>query len=130
MARPQHQPTETTRAKVRELSGRGLAQADIGRLVGLSVPTLHRHYRDELDSGMAEANSTVAGHLYRMAETVPAAAIFWLKCRAGWKEKAAIELTGEDGAPVAHHHTLSAESAIGALLEQLAASKATGEGQG
>jgi len=30
-----------------------------------------------------------------------AAAIFWMKARAGWREKQAVEVTGPDGQPLA-----------------------------
>ena len=130
MSRPQHKPTPETTAQARTLAGLGVPQEDICRLIGVSLPTLHRHYRAALDIGMAQANATVSKRLFDMTATVPAAAMFWCKTRMGWKEKAAIEVTGEDGAPISHRHTLDAEGAIGRLLEQLAAAKATGEGQG
>ena len=58
-------------------------------MIGLrSEKTLRRHFRKEIDSGGAEANYRVAQSLYRLARNgnVPAG-IFWLKCRAGWRER-------------------------------------------
>jgi hypothetical protein len=88
--RPQHEPNEKMRQQVKILAGVGVAHSDIGKVVGLSEPTLRRHYRAELQTGAIEANSKVAAALYNMAtsQTRPnvAAAIFWLKVRAGWAE--------------------------------------------
>jgi hypothetical protein len=60
--------------------------------IGISKPTLERHYRQELDWGEVEANAKVAESLYRKATSdgsqAVTAAIFWLKTRARWKEPA------------------------------------------
>jgi hypothetical protein len=70
----------------------GVPQTEIGRVVGISKPTLERHYRDELDRGEVEANAKVAESLFKKATGDGAqavtAAIFWLKTRARWKEPA------------------------------------------
>jgi hypothetical protein len=44
----------------------------------------------------------VAQSLFNMATqgNNVAAAIFWMKARAGWREKHDLELTGKDGAPL------------------------------
>jgi hypothetical protein len=54
--------------------------------------TLRKHYGEQLRLGMARANAAVVQALYKAAigsgrESV-VAAIFWLKCRAGWNDKA------------------------------------------
>ena len=73
-------------------------------MIGIDPKTLRKHYREELDHGHTKANAKVAENLYRKAtgdgrEGVTAA-IFWLKCRAGWKETSVRELTGKDSEPV------------------------------
>jgi hypothetical protein len=129
MAQAPHVPTAETRAQATRLSALGIPQADIATLVGVSLPTLHKHYRAELDAGMAEANATVAGRLFAMTETNVAAAIFWTKVRMGWSERHRVEVTGAGGGPVGHRHVVEAEQAVGALLAQLAAAK-SGDGAG
>jgi hypothetical protein len=56
----------------------------------LSLKTLRRAFRKELDDGKLVANSLVARSLFKRATgTGPqsvTAAIFWMKCQAGWKE--------------------------------------------
>lgn len=90
MARPRFNPTEEQRSIVRRLAALGTRFADIADLIGLrSENTLRRHFRSELNRGVTEANRQVAQSLYRLATSgkCPAAAMFWLKCRAGWRER-------------------------------------------
>jgi hypothetical protein len=90
--RPPHAPTEALRRQVKALAAYGVPQDEIGRVIGISKPTLERHYRDELDRGEVEANAKVAESLFRKATGDGAqavtAAIFWLKTRARWREPA------------------------------------------
>jgi hypothetical protein len=87
-----YEPTDTTRAVVRALAAYGVPHVEIAGRLGVNVKTLDRHYRRELDLGRIEANARVAERLFQVAtretadEASLAAMIFWLKCRAGWRE--------------------------------------------
>jgi hypothetical protein len=96
-------PSDEQRRTVRAMSGFGIPQADIATYLRVDPKTLRKHFRDELDLGSIEATSKVAQSLFRMATEGHnvAAAIFWMKARAGWREKHDIEVTGKDGGPVA-----------------------------
>ena len=90
MARRAHRPDLSQRRQVEALAGYGVPEAEIAGIIGIDPKTLRKHYREELDHGHTKANAKVAENLYRKAtgdsrEGVTAA-IFWLKCRAGWKE--------------------------------------------
>jgi predicted ArsR family transcriptional regulator len=86
MARTPFKPTGELRAKVRQLSGMGICQDDIARILEISPKTLRKHFRRELDRGAAEANAAIAGYLFQNAKAGNVAAqIFWLKTRARWK---------------------------------------------
>lgn len=88
-----HKPDIESRAKVRALSAYGIRQDDIARYLDVAPKTLRQHYRDELDIGGIEANAKVAEGLFKMATNGnTAAAIFWLKSRAGWREVQQIDL--------------------------------------
>lgn len=65
-----------------------------------SKNTLRKHFERELETSAPLADASVAGRMHQMALTSPnpAWAIFWLKCRAGWKERHQLEHTGKDGA--------------------------------
>ena len=83
-----HEPTDTTRAIVRELAGFGIAQDRIAQRIEIDGNTLRKHYREELDTGMIEANLEVAKALFAHATGGNVAAcIFWMKTRCGWSEK-------------------------------------------
>jgi hypothetical protein len=87
------------------MTGLGIIQDDIARFIEIDDKTLRKHYRRELDTGAIEANMRVAGSLFTMAtqDKVPAAAIFWLKARMGWKETQDLNVAGsyviETGVP-------------------------------
>lgn len=94
MAQAPHEPTPQTRALVQQAAGMGLPQPMICQLMRLagapvSEPTLLKYYHDELKGGEALATLEVAKTLYHKAtaEKNLGAAIFWLKARAGWREK-------------------------------------------
>ena len=92
-------PTDEQRRMVRALSGYGVPHDDIALIVKCSPPTLRKRFRRNLTwarrrqrEGRADAVS--AGDQRENT----AAMIFWLKARAGWREKQVVEVTGKDGA--------------------------------
>jgi hypothetical protein len=94
MPRPKFVPTEEQRRNVKSLSAYGIKQEDIARMVGLRSPkTLRKHLQEELDRGAIEATAQVGQTLFKMATSGehPAATIFWLKTRAGWREVQILE---------------------------------------
>ena len=101
MARQQHVPTEKSRAEVKAFAMVGTPQDEIAKYIGVDRKTLTKHYRHELDTAMTMANAKVAQSLFQQATSGnTSAAIFWLKCRAGWVDKQAIEHTGPNGGPI------------------------------
>ena len=111
--RPPHEPTEASRKQVKAIAAYGVPQDEIGKVVGVSKPTLEKHYRDELDRAQSEVNAKVAESLFRKATGDGAqavtAAIFWLKTRAQWREPT------QDT-----HMRLSADGSVGGLLARIA----------
>jgi hypothetical protein len=87
MAAKRFQVTDAMRKEVQSLAARGVPQDSIAALIGCDAKTLRKHCRDELDRGMAEANSQVVGALFENAVNGNIAAqIFWAKTRMGWRE--------------------------------------------
>lgn len=109
--RPPFTPTDEQRLRVSIEAACGLNQDLIrARIINpqtgqpIDRLTLRRKFKDELAQGQATANSLVAQSLFKKAtgsgpQSVTAA-IFWLKCRAGWKPTEGLEITGKDGAPL------------------------------
>ena len=91
--RPPHQPDDRSRNFVKAMASYGHTKEQIAEVLGLAKSTVVVHYRRELATGHIEANAQVAQSLFQIATAkgnVPqkvAAAIFWLKTRAGWRER-------------------------------------------
>lgn len=110
MAQTPHVPTKKTRNLVRNLALTGVRQDQIIKIIGInSKTTLNKHYRAELDTGSDEATAKVAGKLYeKCMKGDTASIIFWMKTRAGWREKTDLNHVSEDGSmtPVTSVHVV------------------------
>ena len=131
--RPAFKPTAEQRRHVKATSGFGVPQDQICQHVlwpngkPINHETLALHFREELDSGVAQANSQVCESTFLQAvgkakvveitvnaagqETdrrtvqervlpVPTMGIWWEKTRMGKKESVAVQHTGKDGEPL------------------------------
>ena len=98
---PPHEPTDDQRKKVQRASGLGLPHEQISALVGISPPTLRKHYSLELGLGKAESSAAIADTLFNKAQAGDTTAmIWWTKAQMRWSETVKQELTGQDGAPL------------------------------
>jgi len=103
-----HEPTDQTRSEVAALASFGIPQEDIASYIGISHPTLRKHYKQELKVSSIKANAEVGKYLYRLASGMalkdpqnPAShsecsrsAMFWAKTRMGWRETTKVEHSG------------------------------------
>lgn len=97
--RPLFNPTDEQRSNVEALVGYGLTHKQIASLIrnpdtntGISQNTLERHFREELNTGAAKTTAKVANSLVGKAisKTHPQSAtcaIFYLKCKAHWRQE-------------------------------------------
>ena len=98
---------------VMRAAGLGFNQDKIAAIIGISKPTLERHFREELDRGMALADYAVGNALYERAVGGNVTAqIWWTKARMGWKETQVIE------DKTAHLDRMSAEDLAKAIEER------------
>lgn len=98
MSRDPHAPTETSRKLVQLHATIGTQQHTIADILGIDDKTLRKHYREELDHAMAQANATIGGALFNKAKGGDTTAmIFWMKTRAGWRERQEVDHTSSDG---------------------------------
>ena len=86
---PVFEPSEEQRRLVRAMAGFGMPQENIATPLAIDPKTLRKHFRQELNRGAIQANVKVAQSLFQMATEGRnvAAAIFWMKSRAGWRER-------------------------------------------
>jgi len=90
MPRLQLKPTDEQRRLVRSMAAVGVPHEDIARKIGIHSPkTLRKHFREELDIGMIDANYKVGKTLFEMATggDEVAATIFWVKTRKLFREQ-------------------------------------------
>jgi hypothetical protein len=103
VAQKPFEPTPELREIVEIMAACGVPQEDIGRAVKCNHITLRKYFRDELDRAALLANAKVARNLFQRAcdpDGPPALSIFWLKCRAGWRDTQSVEVAGPGGAPI------------------------------
>lgn len=98
MSRKPHEPTPTSRQLVQLHATIGTPQETIASILDIDPKTLRLYYRAELDHAMAQANATIGGALFNKAKNGDTAAqIFWMKTRAGWRERKEIDHLSSDG---------------------------------
>jgi hypothetical protein len=97
--RRKYEPTDKDLRIVEAMAGCGMPQDAISRVIGIDGKTLRKHFRRLLDSAADKANAQVGATLYNLATSgkCPAATMFWMKCRRGWRETTRLEHTGKDG---------------------------------
>ena len=101
MPRIAHKPTEEGRRQVEDMSGYGVRQEVICKVMRVSLPTLHKYYRDDLDAGDGKAQAAIGKALFDKAMAGNTAALIFLaKVRLGFKETSRVENTGTDGGPI------------------------------
>lgn len=91
MSRPSFRVKDSDRKLVRSLAALGLRQEQIAESVALRSPkTLRKHFRTELDAGLAEATLAVLRVAHEMATSgrYPQMSMFWDKCQRALNEPA------------------------------------------
>lgn len=98
ITKPSHAPSSQSRQIVQLHATIGTAQELIADIIGIDAKTLRKHYRTELDHATAQANAAIGGALFNKAKGGDTTAmIFWMKTRAGWKERQEVDHLSSDG---------------------------------
>ncbi len=98
MGRPSIKFNPEIAAQVQAMSQYGAPQDDIATALGMSLPTLRKLYRKELQTGAITANTLVGKKLYERCQAGDVTAlIFWAKTRMGWRETDKKEAKADDG---------------------------------
>ena len=89
--RPQFQPTNEQREQCAILAAGRMSEENIAAALGVSRPTLRKHFAHELTTGAAQRNAAVLLALYETAVAGNvAAARTWLAARQGDEQGAAL----------------------------------------
>ena len=97
--RPPYKPNAKDRGVVQSMTAYGISAQEIADVLGIGRTTLFKYYQAELTTAHVSANAKVAETAYQLAISgkCPAATFFWLKTRAGWREVARFEHSGNVG---------------------------------
>lgn len=96
---------EKTSARVKDFATAGITQKHAAAILGMSEDSLQKHYGDDWDLGKAEAIYKLGRSVYKRGlRGDNAAAFFYLKTQAGWREIDRLEVTGQDGKPIEVTH--------------------------
>lgn len=88
---PAYRPSAKDRRTVKALATAGVEREAIAACIEVSVSTLKRHFKPELATAKVMNTAAVTESLVRMATDKKrpnvVAAMFYLKCQAGWMEE-------------------------------------------
>lgn len=88
-----HVPTRAGRRLIKRMVSAGLSQEMIAQVLEININTLVKHYRKELDTGLSESIALAERSLFRRGlKGDTAALIFWLKARAHWRDRDAMNV--------------------------------------
>ena len=87
--RPPYVPTDEHRERVRIVGRHGVPHVETAASLGISAPTLRKHYRQDLTLASAEANERVLDTLFHLASSrrCASATIFWAKTRCNFRPR-------------------------------------------
>jgi hypothetical protein len=93
--RPPHERKEADVERIERMVAYGFTQEQIAGVLGISHPTLRKHYADALEHGKARVIENVANSLYDVAVSGDVQAQkFFLSARGNWTEKQQTEHSG------------------------------------
>ena len=131
--RKAYKATDESRRFVESMTAYGVTQDEICAVLKISLPTLHKYYRYEIDAAAPKANAKVAEALYNKATKGgdTAAIIFWLKSRAQWRT-ADSEHTFNVKGNVDHNHRMvpDGRAVIAAIRAEWEERRALADAQG
>jgi hypothetical protein len=127
-------PTPEQRALVESASAFGVIHADIAAKLKISLPTLYKHFREELDEGKFKvdmlAGKTIAEMMKVRDDRVRLdAAKYYSARRMGWKETSVNENVGKEGGQI-ETKDVSAIDIIRARIADASARLGTGSDSG
>lgn len=82
IGRPPFKPTKAQRYRCSVLAAARMSEADIARVFGVSVPTLRKHFDEELTAGAAQRNAEISEALFESGKAGNVAAMKAWQMRA------------------------------------------------
>lgn len=126
--RPKWMPTEENLEQVRLMASRGLTKEQIADSLGISYQTFNERtkeipeFLEAIKIGQALGIKQISNALFSSAKSGNTTAqLFYLKCRAGWKETQVNEVSGIDGKPIEHRGYIAVVPAKAASISEWSA---------
>jgi hypothetical protein len=110
-----YQPSDQERRLVATMAGVGLSQDSICSVLEITVPTLHRHFRKELDVSYIKLKARMRARLVAKAESGDTLALIFINKVFGWNERAIVQ----DGGSAEVDPTNLTDSEIAERISQL-----------
>jgi DNA-binding CsgD family transcriptional regulator len=96
--RPEYEVTASGKATVQNLAAMGVSQEEIAECLGITRPTLRKHFKRELAVSRTEVHAMAMASIVKGLKNGDAwATTFYLKCRANWTETQAHRLVDKNG---------------------------------
>jgi AraC-like DNA-binding protein len=117
-------PTPQDRRTVEAMIGVGIAQDDLAAVLGITVPTLHRHFRRELNVSYTKVVARMRVKLIAKAEAGDALCLIHVNKVLGWNDRLVVV---DGGAEVLDPTTMSddaIERRLGKLRRSAAVARA------
>lgn len=92
-----YEPTDQDRRTVEMMCGVGMDQNQICLVLDITVPTLHKHYRKELDTAYTRVQTRMRAKLIAKADAGDTACLIFYNKTHGWSEKLVVEGEGDFG---------------------------------
>jgi len=117
--RQPHEPDRYTRKFVRRMVVAGFTQAEVAEQMGITPSALTHHYPVELKAHQV-AVQRVSQVLYQKALRGDiTAGIFWLKARAGWRDRDAAQIAVQANVHAPSRDQIEDEATLIGKIEQL-----------
>ena len=93
MGKPTHEPTEDDRFAVMRMCANGVPHERIAKMLGITRPTLRKHYKRELEFGKDMIEDKISSKLLKrgLDDDCVTSLIFYAKCRLKWNDRPALE---------------------------------------
>lgn len=137
--RPKFEPTDKQRGQVEAMTRYGIPQIEIASAIGITKPTLEKHFREEITAGATKANAQVGEFIFSTIIGMPipgrppvtderaraTLAMFWAKTRMNWRETSVHEHMGVKGGPPIEVSLV--RTRIASRIARIAAQSAAGQ---
>jgi len=117
--RPNHNPDRWTRKFVRRMTVAGFTKAEVSEQLGITPDMLTYHYPVELKAHQVAVQRVSQVLFQKALRGDITAAIFWLKARAGWRDRDPLQVAVQANVHAPSREQVESEQVLLGKIEQL-----------